>query len=175
MWILYILITLVVIVLVLGMIAPKEYQVQRSTTIKLPLAKVYDYLKYLKNQDEWSPWQRRDPNMKKEFKGIDGQPGFTSVWEGNKDVGSGEQELTNLVENHRIESQLRFLKPFKSTSDAFIEVESIDEDATKVTWGFMGKNAFPMNIMMLFMSMDKMVGKDFEEGLNNLKERLETA
>ena len=64
MWILYILIALIVIVLVLGMIAPKEYQVQRSTTIKLPLSKVYDYLKYLRNQDEWSPWQRRDPSLK---------------------------------------------------------------------------------------------------------------
>ncbi|NND34621.1 MAG: SRPBCC family protein [Saprospiraceae bacterium] len=173
MWLLYVFIVLTIIVFVLGMIAPQDYQVQRSTTIKLPLSKVFDYLKYLKNQDDWSPWQRRDPNMKKEFKGIDGQPGFVSAWEGNKDVGAGEQELTNLVDNKRIESELRFLKPFKSTSDAFIEVEPGDDDSTRVTWGFSGKNNFPMNIIMLFSSMDKMVGKDFEEGLNNLKERLE--
>ena len=68
---------------------------------------------------------------------------------------------------------MRFLKPFKSTSDAYLRVEEADE-GTKVTWGFSGNNKFPVSIMMLFMDMDKQVGKDFEEGLNKLKEVLES-
>ena len=67
---------------------------------------------------------------------------------------------------------MRFLKPFKSTSDAFLKVIEIEE-GTQVTWGFKGKNKFPMSIMMLFMNMEKMIGKDFEEGLESLKEILE--
>ena len=77
------------------------------------------------------------------------------------------------MEGDSIESQLRFLKPFKSTSDAYIITKEIEQDRTKVIWGFSGKNKFPMSIMMLFMSMDKAVGKDFEEGLASLKEILE--
>ncbi len=170
---LYIIIAILVIIIVLAMIGPKEYAVQRSIVIDKPTPEVFNYLKYLKNQDEWSPWGTRDPNMKKEFSGTDGQPGFVSRWEGNKDVGSGEQEIVRITENERIDSELRFLKPYKSTSDAFISV-SPEGDQTRVTWGFSGHNKFPMTIMGLFMNMDKMVGPDFEEGLRTLKTRLES-
>ncbi len=99
--------------------------------------------------------------------------GATSKWEGNKDVGSGEQEIKRIVENEVIESELRFLKPWKSQSDAYLRVKETSEGETEVTWGFSGKNKFPVSIMMLFMNMDKAVGKDFEEGLVSLKDILE--
>jgi hypothetical protein len=169
---LYILIAIILLVIVLGVIAPKNYEVSRSIEIKRNLNDTFSYLKSLKKQDEWSPWGKRDPNMKKSFEGTDSKIGAISKWEGNKDVGSGEQEITNITENQLIETQLRFLKPFKSTSDAYLKVIEIN-DGTKVTWGFTGKNKFPMSIMMLFMNMDKAIGKDFEEGLNSLKEILE--
>lgn len=172
MTLLYILAGIVLLVIILGIIAPKSYKVSRSIDIKQNIYKTFEYLKSLKKQDEWSPWGKRDPNMKKEFTGIDGEVGAISKWEGNKEVGSGEQEITNIVDKQLIESQLRFLKPFKSTSDAFLKVIEIEE-GTRVTWGFKGKNKFPMSIMMLFMSMEKMIGKDFEEGLQSLKEILE--
>jgi high-affinity Fe2+/Pb2+ permease len=173
MLVLYIVLGIVVLVLVLAAIAPKNYNVSRSIEIAKPKKVVFDYLKSLKKQDEWSPWGKRDPNMEKKFTGTDGEVGAISYWKGNKEVGEGEQEITKIVEGDSIESQLRFLKPFKSTSDAYIITKEIEQDRTKVIWGFSGKNKFPMSIMMLFMSMDKAVGKDFEEGLASLKEILE--
>ena len=165
---LYIVLAILIVIIVLAIIAPKNYDVYRSISINKPLTEVFQYLKLLKNQDNWSPWAEKDPNMEKSFSGTDGEIGFISKWIGNKEVGEGEQEITGIVENEVIHSQLRFLKPFKSTSDAYLKVNK-DNNGTKVTWGFSGKNKFPVSIMMLFMNMDKMVGKDFEYGLNKLQ------
>lgn len=173
MIILYILAGILLLVLVLAMIAPKTYDVSRSIEISKPKNEIFNYLKSLKKMDEWSPWAKKDPNMEKKFMGTDGEVGATSYWNGNKDVGEGEQEITKIVEGQRVESELRFLKPWKSTSDCYMDVADSGNGTTKVTWGFSGKNKFPMSIMMLFMSMDKMVGKDFEEGLTSLKSILE--
>jgi hypothetical protein len=169
---LYILFALIVLIIVLHFLAPKNYDVNRNVSINKPLPEVFSYLKSLKNQDNWSPWAEKDPNMKKTFSGTDGEVGFLSAWVGNKEVGEGEQEITGIVENEVINSQLRFLKPFKSTSDAYLKVEK-EGKGTKVIWGFSGVNKFPMTIMMVFMNMDKMIGKDFEYGLNKLKGILE--
>jgi len=170
--VLYVLIGFVLLITILAMIAPKSYEVNRSVEINRPLSEVFLYLKSLKNQDNWSPWAEKDPNMKKTFTGTDGEVGCISAWEGNKEVGSGEQEIMGIVENEIIESQLRFLKPFKSTSDAYLKVSEVNA-GSKVIWGFTGKNKFPVSIMMLFMNMDKTVGKDFEQGLSKLKRILE--
>tara|TARA_R110001592_G_scaffold302088_2_gene573864 strand:- start:379 stop:717 length:339 start_codon:yes stop_codon:yes gene_type:complete len=110
--------------------------------------------------------------MDQKFTGIDGEVGAVSYWNGNKEVGEGEQEITKIIDGKRIEQDLRFLKPFKSQSDCYMDLEELDNNRSKVTWGFTGTNKFPMSIMMLFMSMDKMVGKDFEQGLENLKNNL---
>ncbi|MBO0322454.1 SRPBCC family protein [Muricauda sp. CAU 1633] len=173
MTVLYILVGLVLLIIILAAIAPKTYNVSRTTTIAKPKSEVFAYLKSLKKQGEWSPWGKRDPNMEQKFTGTDGEVGSMNYWNGNKEVGEGEQEITKIVDGERIESELRFLKPWKSTSDAYITTEEVDANTTKVTWGFSGKNKFPMTIMMLFMNMDKAVGKDFEEGLASLKNILE--
>ena len=170
---LYIVLGIIVLIIILVLIAPKSYDVNRSITIKKPLPEVFTYLKSLKNQDNWSPWAEKDPNMGKTFIGVDGEAGCISAWKGNKEVGEGEQEITNVLENQLIESQLRFLKPFKSTSDAYLKVNE-EKNGTQVIWGFSGKNKFPVSIMMLFMNMDKTVGKDFEYGLKKLKGILES-
>ncbi|MDJ0644943.1 MAG: SRPBCC family protein [Flavobacteriaceae bacterium] len=170
---LYILVGLVLLIVVLALIAPKSYAVSRSITVNKPIGEVYNYLKLMKNQDHWSPWQERDPDMKKTFTGNDGEVGFISAWESeHKQVGSGEQEIVGLKENEEITTHLRFLKPFKSESDAYLRVNEAD-GGTKVTWGFSGHNKFPMSIFMLFMNMDKAVGADFEQGLAKLKSVLE--
>ena len=168
----YILVGIVALIVILGVIAPKTYDVSRSIVIKKPLADVYNYLKFIKNQDQWSPWAEKDPDMKKTFTGTDGKVGFISAWVGNKDVGSGEQELTGFIENKEVASQLRFLKPWKSTSDAYLRIEET-EGGTKVIWGFSGANKFPISIMMLFMNMEEMLGPQLEKGLTTLKDVLE--
>ncbi|WP_394750648.1 SRPBCC family protein [Spongiimicrobium salis] len=169
----YILIGIVALVVLLGIIAPSKYNVFRTIEIAKPKAEVFEYLKYLKNQQQWSPWEKKDPNMEKKFTGTDGEVGAVSYWNGNKDVGEGEQEITKIIEGKRVEGQLRFLKPWKSTSDCYLEVEDNASGGTKVTWGFSGKNKFPFSIFMLFFSMDKTVGKDFEDGLQSLKSLME--
>lgn len=171
--VLYILVGIIAVILVLAMIAPKTYDVSRSIEISRPSNEVFEYLKYLGNMDEWSPWAKKDPNMEKKFTGTDGEVGAISYWNGNKDVGEGEQEIKKIVNGERIDSELRFLKPWKSTSDCYTKIENVGNGKSKVIWGFSGKNKFPMSIMALFMSMDKMVGKDFEEGLATLKSVLE--
>lgn len=168
----YILIIFITLIAFLGFVAPKKFHVHRSIVIEKPKQEVYDFLKYLKNQDLWSPWNKKDPSMKKSYKGVDGEVGFVSAWEGNKEVGSGEQELLGFVEGELVQSKLRFFKPWKSESDAYLRTE-LHEKGTKVTWGFLGKNTFPFSIFMLFMNMDKAVGKDFEEGLQRMKSVLE--
>ena len=172
--ILYILLALVLLLVILALIAPKSYEVSRKITIDKSVSDVYTYLRYLKNHDDWSPWQERDPEMNKKFTGTDGEVGFISAWESDhKQVGSGEQEIVGLDENQEIRTHLRFLKPFKSESDAYIKVTS-EGQGTEVTWGFSGKNKFPMSIFMLFMNMEKAVGPDFEQGLAKLKKVLES-
>lgn len=173
-YVIYLLLAIILVIVVLNYAAPKSYHVSRSIDIRKPSELVFNYVKYLKNQDDWSPWAEKDPDMYKEFKGTDGQVGAVSVWKGNKEVGEGEQEITRVVEGELLETRLRFYKPFKSESDAYIKVVGVNENRSRVTWGFSGENKFPARIFMLFMNMDKAIGKDFEYGLQNLKNHLET-
>ncbi|MEE9364295.1 MAG: SRPBCC family protein [Cellulophaga sp.] len=170
---LYVLAGIVLLVVLLGIIAPTKYHVFREIIINKPKAEVFEHIKYLKKLDVWSPWRKKDLNMKKVYKGTDGEVGAITSWVGNKEVGEGEQEITKIIEGERVEGELRFFKPFKATSDCYFQVDEISATETKVTWGFSGKNKFPISIMMLFMNMDKSVGKDFEEGLERLKGILE--
>lgn len=170
---LWILAIIALIFLILIIVAPKDYTASRSIIIDRPIGEVFQYLKYVKNQDHWSPWKKKDPNMTQEYIGEDGEVGFTSKWKGNKDVGEGEQEILSIVKNESIESQLRFFKPWKSQSIGTLLVAKVEENQTLVTWGFSGKTPIPFNIFMLFFNFDQSVGKDFEEGLAELKKILE--
>ena len=164
----------VVVVLVAALIVPRKYSVVREITIMAPKAEVFEYIKYLKNQDNYSAWAQMDTNMKKEFTGVDGTVGFISSWDSeDKDVGKGEQEIIKITEGERVDFELRFLKPFKSTDDAYLSATEIFPTSTRVEWGFDGKMSYPMNLSLLFMSMDKMLGSDLELGLQQLKNILE--
>lgn len=165
---------LIAIPLIAALFIEKDYAVSREITINQPKQVVFDYVKYLKNQDSFSKWANMDPDMTKTYSGTDGTVGFKSAWDSNnKDVGKGEQEIMKITEGERIDFELRFVKPYESTEQAFMTTESISENQTKVTWGFSGKMEYPMNIMMLFMDFDKMLGDDFDTGLKNLKNELE--
>ncbi len=165
---------LVAAVVVLTLVAPQDYRVEREVTINKPRAEVFAYVKMLKNQNDWGPWAKKDPAMKQEFRGTDGTVGFVSYWNStNSDVGEGEQEIKKIAEGERVDTELRFKRPFESKSDAYMITESVGENQTKVKWGFSGSMPRPMNIMLLVMDIDKEVDKDFAEGLANLKAILE--
>lgn len=174
MILIYVVAAILVIIIILAAVAPKTYQVSRSILIDKPKEMVFPYLKMVKNQDHWSPWKQKDPEMKQTYTGTDGEVGFKASWKGNKEVGEGSQTITALVENERIDNHLIFLKPWKSESDGYYTVEDAGAGRTKVVWGFNGKNKFPATLFMLFFDMDSVVGKDFEEGLQNLKVILES-
>jgi hypothetical protein len=160
--------------LIIALFVKKEFAVEREITINRPKQEVFDYVKYLKNQDEFSKWASMDPEMKKEYKGTDGTVGFVSAWESSKDdVGKGEQEIVKIQEGERIDYELRFLEPFPSKSPAYMITESVSGNQTKVKWGLSGKMVYPLNIMRLFMDMEEMLGEDLSIGLNNLKQNLE--
>lgn len=160
---------LVVIALIVALFVKKDYTVQREITINKPKDSVFNYIKYLKNQNDYSKWALMDPNMKKTFTGTDAAPGFISAWEGNKEVGKGAQEIKKITEGQKIETEIRFEKPFKSVASSLMSTETAGADQTKVTWSFTGKMPYPFNIVRLFMSMDKMIGADLQTGLDNLK------
>src|SRR6218665_1038696 len=170
---LYIIGGIIVLILVLALVAPKEFKMHRSVIVNRSKQEGVDYIKALKKQGEWAVWQKMDPNIKNEYRGIDGTVGFVSAWEGNNKVGKGEQEIKSIREGERVGYDLRFEKPFKARNDAYIELETVGNNQTKITWGFFGKTVFPMNIFYLFVNMDKMIGKDYETGLANLKAILE--
>jgi hypothetical protein len=173
-----IILTIVAVIIVLPLLAAlflkKDYSVERDVDISRPKAQVFDYIKLLKNQDDFSKWARIDPDMKKSYKGNDGYAGFVSAWEStNKSVGKGEQEIKNIVEGERIDFEVRFEKPMRAVSPAYMMTESLGEGRTKVRWGFQGHMSYPMNLMMVFMNMEKMIGNDLSTGLSSLKTILE--
>lgn len=164
----------VAVLLIAGLFMKKEMDVEREITINKPKDQVFNYIKYLKNQDYYSKWMKMDPNMKHEYVGTDGTVGFTAKWESdNNKVGKGEQTITKIVEGDRIESKLHFIKPREGQCDAFMSTEAAGPNATKVKWHFHSPMPYPFNTMQLFMDMDKMIGDDFMTGLTNLKEILE--
>lgn len=115
-----------------------------------------------------------DHQMEKEFTGTDGTVGFVSAWDSNnKNVGKGEQEIKKILEGERIEYEIRFIKPFAGISNAYMTTQSVSEHETEVRWGFKSKMNYPMNLMLLFMNMEKMIGNDLDTGLLNLKNLLE--
>lgn len=172
--IVYIVLGLVALVLLTALFVKKEYSVERDISLNKPKEVVYDYVKYLKNQNNFSVWSKIDPGMKQEFRGTDGTVGFVSAWESkNKQAGKGEQEIIRIAEGEKIDYEIRFLEPMKSTDNAYITFKAVNDTVTNVKWGFFGKIKYPMNLMLLFMDMDKMLGKDLEGGLSNLKGILE--
>ncbi len=164
---------LIALVLIVALFVKKEYTIEREVTIAKPKQEVFDYIKLLKNQANYSVWVKKDPNAKMEYKGTDGTVGFVSSWDGNSDVGKGEQEIKKITEGERIDLGLHFIEPMEGVADAYFATTAIDSSQTKVKWSFHNKVKYPFNIICLFMDMDKMIGNDLAGGLTNLKTVLE--
>ena len=165
---------LIVLVLLVAAVAKKEYAVERSVSINKSKAEVFNYVKYLKNQNDFSVWSKIDPNMKQDYRGTDGTVGFVSAWDSPmKQAGKGEQEIIGIDEGNSIDYEIRFMEPMKSTDNASLFFESVNDSTTVVKWRFFGKMKYPMNLMLQVMDMDAMLGKDLDGGLQNLKVLLE--
>jgi hypothetical protein len=174
MTILIIILIIVAIPFVLAIFTPAAFTIEKNIPIIKPKQEVFDYIKLLKNQDHYSKWVMTDPAMKKTFTGIDGTVGFIYAWESeNKQVGRGEQEIIKLIDGEMIENEIRFKKPFDGTSYATFQTTSLSPDETNVKWIFKGTKKYPMKVMHVLFNLDKILGKDMQNSLNNLKNILE--
>jgi uncharacterized protein YndB with AHSA1/START domain len=163
------------IVLLVALFVNGKYAVEKNVTINRPLETVFDFAVHLKNQDKFSTWAGMDPDMKKTFTGTDGTVGFVSAWESeHEQVGRGEQEIMAIEPGKRVDFELRFFEPFVATDQAYFTFNEIDANSTEIAWGFNGKMDYPMNLMLLFMDMEAMLGKDLQTGLDNMKKLLES-
>jgi hypothetical protein len=168
------LLILIAIPLIAALFMKKDYAVEREITVNKPVSEIFEYLKYLKNQKEFSTWTNKDPKSIITYKGVDGTIGAISTWDGNKQVGKGEQEIKKIDSLKRIDVELRFIKPFEGVANAYFTTEAIDSTSTKVKWGINGRDEYPLNFMQVFINYDTMMGTEFEAGLKNLKTVLET-
>jgi uncharacterized membrane protein len=150
----------------------KEMVVVQSIVINKPSSVVFDFLKYARNQEQFSVWNMKDPNKETQTNGTDGTVGFTYSWNSkDKSVGVGSQTISKIFEGQTIEYKLNFEKPMKNTGDSKFVVEAITETQTSVTWDFRGPTKFPMSLFSGLIS--KMLGKDIAQSLTNLKNKLE--
>jgi hypothetical protein len=162
-----------VVVLIGGFIAfaatrPDTFKVERSAIIKAKPEKIFNQINDFHNWVSWSPWEKMDPEMKRTYSGEKKGKGAEYKWEGKKDVGSGGMMITESASPSRIVLNLDFIKPFEAHNIIEFTIEA-NKDSSRVIWTMSGKNNFISKLISIFISMDKMVGKDFEAGLENLK------
>jgi len=172
-FILVVLATLAILFLLVAMLMGKHMRIEKSIAINRPLQQVFDYVKYVRNHDNFSVWATMDPDMKKEYRGIDGQRGFVFAWDSSKkrNVGAGEQEIKNITEGKSIEHELRFIRPMQNVAQAKFVFEPASANSTKVQWILDCPIKFPSNAMKPMIQ--GMLGKQLETGLQNLKNVLE--
>ena len=166
-------IAIVVVLLIAGVLIfaatkPDSFNVRRATTIKAPPDKIYPYINDLQQWRAWSPYENKDPAMKRSFSGPGAGTGAAYAWDGNNQVGQGRMEIASTIAPTLVAIQLDFIKPFEGHNMAEFKLEP-QGDATQVTWLMTGPAPFITKLMSVFINMDKMIGTDFEVGLANLK------
>jgi hypothetical protein len=166
-------IAIVVAVLIAGVLLfaatkPDTFRVQRAASIKAPPEKVFAHINDFNRWSAWSPWEKKDPAMKRSFGAVASGKGATYAWDGNKDVGQGSMEIAESIAHSKIALKLDFVKPFEAHNLVTFTLEP-KGDATNVTWAMEGPTPYFAKIIHVFMDMDSMVGKDFAAGLASLK------
>jgi hypothetical protein len=158
----------IAVILILAAAKPDGFGIQRATTVKAPPEKIFPLINDFHQWGTWSPYENKDPAMKRSYSGAASGEGAIYAWEGNKNVGSGRMEILDSSAPSKIVIKLDFFKPFEGHNTA--EFTMLPHgDATDVTWLMHGPLPFMGKIMHVFINMDRMIGKDFEIGLANLK------
>lgn len=155
-------------ILILAATKPDSFRVERAAAIKAPPEKIFALIDDFKAWASWSPWEKKDPAMKRTFGATTRGQGATYAWEGNKDVGQGSMEITASIPSSKIALKLDFLKPFEAHNSVEFTLEARG-DTTNLIWTMQGPTPFFAKIIHVFINMDRMVGKDFEAGLAKLK------
>ncbi len=164
------LVLLVAILVVVISMQPSNFKITRSITINAKPEMAFALVNDFKQWHQWSPWAKLDPNMKVTYEGAASGTGAIYRWEGNKDVGRGDITITESKPAELVAMSLHFIEPWEATNKTEIAFQPEGQQQTKVTWTMSGENTFMGKAMGLFINMDKMIGGDFERGLEKMKE-----
>ncbi len=167
-------VVLLAVLAVLGLAAtkPDTFQVQRSTTVKAPPDKIFPLINDFRRWTEWSPWEALDPAMQRTHSGAASGQGAIYAWEGNKAVGAGRMEILQADVPTKLRIKLDFIRPFEGHNTTDFTLAPAADSAnpnTTVTWLMQGPTPFVSKLMQVFVSMDSLIGKDFEAGLGKMK------
>jgi carbon monoxide dehydrogenase subunit G len=163
-----IVVLLIAAVLAFAATKPDSFRVQRAASIKAPPEKIFPFINDLRNFGAWSPYEKKDPAMKRSFSGPASGKGAVYEWDGDKNVGQGRMEIADTAPPSKVTIKLDFVRPFEAHN--LVEFTLAPKgDATDVTWAMQGPTPYVAKLMHVFFDMDSMVGKDFEAGLANLK------
>ena len=162
----------IAIVLILAATKPDTFSVRRVTTVRAPPEKIFPLINDFHQWGTWSPWEDKDPAMKRTYSGAGSGKGAVYAWDGNKNVGTGRMEILEVSAPSKIVIKLDFFKPFEAHNTA--EFTMLPQgDVTNLTWTMVGPAVFMSKVMQVFMNLDHMIGRDFEVGLANLKKLAE--
>lgn len=165
-------VVIVILVLLAGLLAfaatrPDQFSVQRSTSVNAPPEKIAALIGGMHNFNRWNPYLLKDPQLKGSYSGPENGPGSHYAWQGNKDVGKGSMTVTG-VQPQLVEIDLDFIEPFASKNKAVFTLQP-GTAGTQVTWAMHGPAPYITKLMGVVFNMDKMIGTDFETGLQRLK------
>jgi hypothetical protein len=169
-----VLVLALVVLLAYAATRPDVFRVQRTATIKAPADRIHPLISDLRQFNAWNPYNRKDPNMKGLYQGPEAGPGAHYAFEGNKDVGKGSIEIVDMQSPSKVTMKLDMIEPFEGHNVVEFTLAP-HGDTTEVTWAMHGPAPYMAKLMGLFFDMDKMVGRDFEAGLANLKAAVERA
>jgi hypothetical protein len=170
-----ILIAFVAVIAVFCVVAamqPEDFKVQRSAKMSAAPQDVFAQVNDFHNWEAWSPWAKLDPNMKATHEGAASGRGAVYSWAGNSEVGEGKMTIVESQPGELVTINLEFIKPFAGTSTATFDFKG-EGDQTSVTWSMEGKKNFIMKAMGLVINCDKMMGGQFEQGLEQMKSVVE--
>ncbi|WP_372917095.1 SRPBCC family protein [Salegentibacter sp.] len=170
----YLIIALITFFAFLHAYAKKSYDLSRTMVINASRAEIFNYVSQLKKQPYWVPWFKKDPDALLKFKGEDAKESAGFYWRGNRKVGEGTQKIIKLKPMAIMETRLLFVRPIKLNSLTYIAIKELEPNKSKIVWGVRGLLPFPLSIMSIFYSVDKLLGNDLEKGLVNLKAILES-
>jgi hypothetical protein len=163
-----VLVGLIALLLIYAATRPGEFRVERRIDIKAPPGKIYPLLADFHRWADWSPWEHLDPAMKRTFSGTLADKGAIYEWKGNDKVGQGRMEITGSTPPSQLSIKLDFIEPMEGNNLTVFTVTPAGDGST-VAWVMSGPSPYITKLMTVFVSMDSLIGKDFESGLAKLK------
>lgn len=160
-----------ILMLIIAATKPNTVRYERSTIIAAPPSRILTHIADFHNWKPWSPWEKMDPGMKRDYSGAASGKGAKYAWTSSGKAGEGSMEVLEATDRG-VHIDLQFVRPFKNTCDTWFKFEP-EGSNTRVVWIMTGPNLFIGKVMGLFINMEKMIGRDFESGLAELKATVE--